>query len=208
MGDQDRRKVTLPSKTGEQIENHLPGTLVQIPGWLVGQQERGIAGEGARDGNALLFPSGEFPGSMVRAVTQSDLLKTRFGVGQRLGAVHSPNAQRHAHVLLCREFRQKVMLLPDVSDFAISKRGELRFGEPGNILMLVVYRPFSGSVETTDEVQQRTFSRSALAYYGNLFTGLDLEREIAKNYQIFVAGTIDLREVFYKYEWLGGQSSV
>jgi hypothetical protein len=208
MGDQDRRKVTPFAKIGKQIENHLPGTFVQIPGWLVGQKERRIAGESARDGNALLFPSGEFPGSMVRAVTQSDLLKTRFGVSQRLCAADSPNAQRHAYVLLCREFRQKVMLLPDVSDFAISKCGKLRFGEPGNILMLVVYRPFSGGVEAADEVQERTFPCSALAYYGNLFTGLDLERKIAKNYQIFIAGTIDLREVFYKNEWLWGQGLV
>ena len=94
------------------------------------------------------------------------------------------------------------MLLPYVSDFAISKRGELRFGEPDNILMFVVYRPVSRRVEATDEVQERTFSGSALAYYGNLFAGLDLEREIAKNHQILIAGTIDLREVFYKNEWL------
>ena len=100
------------------------------------------------------------------------------------------------------------MLLPDVSDFAISKCGKLRFGEPGNILMLVVYRPFSGGVEATDEVQERTFACSAFTDYCNLFTGLDLEREIAKNYQIFIAGAIDLREVFYEYEWLGGQASV
>ena len=94
------------------------------------------------------------------------------------------------------------MLLPDVSNFAIPKRGKLGFGELSNVLMLVVYRPFSGSVEATDEVQERAFSCAALAYYGNLFTRLDQEREIAKNYQIFVAGTIDLREVFYEYEWL------
>jgi hypothetical protein len=74
--------------------------------------------------------------------------------------------------------------------------------------MLVVYRPFSGGVEATDEVQERTFACSALAYYGDLFTGLDLEREIAKNYQILVAGTVDLREVFYKNEWLWGQGLV
>ena len=90
-----------------------------------------------------------------------------------------------------------MVLLPDVSDFAISKRGELGFGEPGNVLMLVVYRPFSRRVEATDEVQECTFSCSALAYYGNLFAGLDLERKISKNYQILIAGTVDLREVFY-----------
>ena len=193
MGDQDRRKVTPFAKIGEQIENHLPGSLVQISRWFVSQQQRRIAGEGARDGNALLLSSGEFPGPMIRAVTQSDLLETRFGVGKRLGAVHSPNAQRHTYVFFCRKFRQKVMLLPDIPDFAISKRGELRFGEPRNTPIFVVYRPFSRRVEAADEVQERTFPCSAFANYGNLFTGLDMEREAAKNYQVLIAGTIDLR---------------
>ena len=71
MGDQDRRQVTPFAKIGEQIENHLPGPLVQIAGRLVGQEQGRTACEGARDGNALLLPSGKFPGPMVRAITQS-----------------------------------------------------------------------------------------------------------------------------------------
>ena len=94
------------------------------------------------------------------------------------------------------------MLLPDIPDLAISKRGELRFGEPGNVLMFVVYRPFSGRVESTDEVQERTFACSAFADYRNLFPGLDMEREVAKNYQILIAGTIDLRQIFDANQWL------
>lgn len=101
-----------------------------------------------------------------------------------------------------------MMLLPDVSDFTIPKRGKLRFREPSNILMFVVYRPFSGRVESTDEVEQGALACSALADYGDLFTGLNLEREIAKNDQIFIAGTIDLRQILDTNEWLGSHSSV
>jgi hypothetical protein len=57
-------------------------------------------------------------------------------------------------------------------------------------------------------VQKRTFARSALTNYGNLFTGLDMERKVAKNYQIFIAGTIDLRQFFDTNQWLRGQDSV
>ena len=44
------------------------GALIQISGRFVGQQQRRIRRERARDGNALLLSAGKFTGTMVRAI--------------------------------------------------------------------------------------------------------------------------------------------
>ncbi len=77
MGDEDRRQVTPAAEIGEKVENQLAGALVQIAGRLVGEQQRGVAGEGARDGDALLLSSGKFSGAMFGAVGQPDFFEAR-----------------------------------------------------------------------------------------------------------------------------------
>jgi hypothetical protein len=42
MGDENRRKVTPFAKIAKQIENHVPGALVQVSGGLVGKQQRRV----------------------------------------------------------------------------------------------------------------------------------------------------------------------
>jgi len=55
MGDKDGRQVTLPPQIGKQPENHLACAFIEIPGGLVGQQQRRITRQRARNGNALHF---------------------------------------------------------------------------------------------------------------------------------------------------------
>jgi len=81
MGDEDRRQVAAAAQIGEEVENQLAGTLVQIAGWFVGEEQRGAGGEGARDGYALLLSSGKFSGAMVGAVRQADCFEAGQGVG-------------------------------------------------------------------------------------------------------------------------------
>jgi hypothetical protein len=59
----------------QQLQDVAAGGRVQVAGRLVGKQDRGIVGEGAGDGNALLLAAGQLRGIVVPAVGQADLLE-------------------------------------------------------------------------------------------------------------------------------------
>ncbi len=100
------------------------------------------------------------------------------------------------------------MLLPDIPDLAISKRGKLRFGECCDVLILVVYRPTGSGIESTDKVEKSTLTRSAFTYDSDLLTLRNLQIKIAKNHEIFIAGSINLGEFFDSDQRLWGQAPV
>jgi hypothetical protein len=55
---------------GQEIEDHLSGPEVQIPGWLVGQQNRGIGDQGTGKRDPLLFAPGQLSGTMPSACSK------------------------------------------------------------------------------------------------------------------------------------------
>src|ERR1700733_15499682 len=101
-----------------------------------------------------------------------------------------------------------MMLLPYIPDLTIAEFGALGFGEFRDVFMFVVYRPFGGGVETADEVKEGALPCSAFADDGNLFAGFDVEREVAKDDEIFVARAVHFGESFDADKWLGGQAIV
>jgi hypothetical protein len=101
-----------------------------------------------------------------------------------------------------------MMLLPHIPDLSIAEFRPLGFRELRDVFMFVVYRPFSGGVETADEVKEGTLPCSAFADDGNLFARFDFEGEVAEDDEIFVAGAVDFGEVFDADEWLLGQAIV
>ena len=100
------------------------------------------------------------------------------------------------------------MLLPDVADLAITEGRKPGFGKPSDIRTFVEYRAVGGFVETTDEVQESTLSSSAFTDDGDLFARRDFEVKVAKNYEIFVPGSVDFREFFDTNQWRWGQLTV
>ena len=68
----------------EQIHHRFAVARVEVAGRFVGQEDRRLAGEGARDGDALLLAAGELARQMFRAMRHADALE-RF-VRERLCA--------------------------------------------------------------------------------------------------------------------------
>ena len=153
-----------------------------------------MGGESAGNRNPLLFSSGELTSTVMSAIRKTYLLQTRPRLSRCPGAGFSPYPQRHAHVLFRRKFRQEMMLLPHIPDLAISKIRELMLGQSDNILIFVVYRPGAWCVEPADQMQEGTLAGAALTDDGNLLALGDLQRQIVKNDEIFVARAVDLRE--------------
>src|SRR5438067_12525328 len=107
MCDKKRRKISPPSNIFEQVENHLSSPFVQISGRFIGEEQWGIASQGARDGDALLLATRKFTRSVMCSIGQSDFRETRLRRRYRRRARQAANTQGHAHILLRREFGQE-----------------------------------------------------------------------------------------------------
>ena len=57
VSDQDRCELMGPVKTFQELENHLASPEIQVPCGFVGQQDGGVADQGAGEHDPLLFPS-------------------------------------------------------------------------------------------------------------------------------------------------------
>jgi hypothetical protein len=105
----------------EQVEHRLSRGRVEIAGRLVGEQEAGASGEGARDRHALLLAAGQSARSVRTPIGEADARQDLAGHPKRLRFRNSGDAVRHRDVLLGREFGQQVVELEDESDLLVSE---------------------------------------------------------------------------------------
>src|SRR5580700_2120086 len=75
--DHDRRALLM--QFAQQFEDRSARCGVQVPGRLVGHDQGGPAGEGARDGGALLLTAGKLIRPVPDTRTQSHPLDRRLG---------------------------------------------------------------------------------------------------------------------------------
>jgi hypothetical protein len=60
----------------DQVDDRAAGALVEIAGRLVGDEDRRIRRDSARDGDALLLAAGQLRGIMVEALAEADRLRS------------------------------------------------------------------------------------------------------------------------------------
>ena len=68
----------------QQVHHRLAALRIEVAGRLVGEQNDRLAGDGARDGDALLLSAGQLTGQMLRAMRHADALER---VGRRAAGV-------------------------------------------------------------------------------------------------------------------------
>ena len=85
----------------------------------------GLRDQGTGEGDTLLFAAGEFAGAMGGPAPKFDFVQPVLRGSEGLSLRFAPGKQRHGDVLQRGEFRQEVMELPDVADFAVAKSGGL-----------------------------------------------------------------------------------
>lgn len=71
VGDQDQRGAALFPQAEQQLDYLMPGALIQISRGFIGEKHPGLRGEGAGDGDTLLFAARELVGIMLKAGAQT-----------------------------------------------------------------------------------------------------------------------------------------
>ena len=68
VGGGDDGDAALFAELVEELDDLLAGVEVEVAGRLVGEDDGGVVGEGAGDGDALLLSAGKLVGAVVRNV--------------------------------------------------------------------------------------------------------------------------------------------
>src|SRR5580698_4346979 len=108
-----------------KAEDHVGSEAVEVAGGFIGEKKFGLRDQSTGDGDTLLLAAGEFAGAMRGPAPKFNFVQPVLRASEGLSLRFTPGQQRHRDVLQRGEFRQEVMKLPDVADFAVAKSGGL-----------------------------------------------------------------------------------
>ncbi len=160
MGDHDDGHAELRSEFAEEREDGFAGGGIEIAGGLVGEKNFRAIDEGAGDGDALLFATGEFRGAVAEAVREANALEGFADAGGTLGAVDLGQAKWQLDIFFERHAREKVERLEDHSNGVAAVAGEIEGIERGDIPAVGKDGAGSGAIQAGDEIEERGFSRT------------------------------------------------
>ena len=131
MRDNDQRCAHLGAAGEQQVDDAVAGGGIEIAGRLVGEDQAGVRGDGAGDGDALLFAAGKLGGIMRDAVAKADGFELRVGTGARIG--HSRQLHRRRDIFQRGHRWQQMEGLKDNSDASPAGAGKSVFVHRGEI---------------------------------------------------------------------------
>src|SRR5688572_223366 len=97
VGDHDQG-APLTSQLLEQVQDVLAARGVEVAGGLVGQDQVGLAGQGAGDGDPLHLPARELGRLVLHAVGEADLLEELLDSRAPRGRRQATEEQRQLNV--------------------------------------------------------------------------------------------------------------
>jgi hypothetical protein len=161
----------------EQLEDLAARLRVEVAGRLVGEDDRRLRHERARDRDTLLLAARKLGGPVRQAVVEADPLHQLC----ELGAVRllTGDRERQEDVLLRGQHGKQVEELEDEADVLAPDTRDLvvrELAEPGSCDRdEAARRP----VERGQDVHQRRLARARGAHDRRELAGLDLERDAA-----------------------------
>jgi len=132
MCDEHQSRTTLALERENEIDDRAAGGLVEIAGRFVGDEDRRVRCDGARDGDALLLAAGKLGRIVVHAMAEPDI--AQFGLGPAEGVDMPGQLERQSHVLARRHGRHEMEGLEDDADMPTAEDGEPILVERAQIL--------------------------------------------------------------------------
>ncbi len=131
----------------------MGGLLIKVTGGFVAEQDVRAAGEGARDGDALLFTAGQLVRVMPGARGQTDLLEFVFGFGAGVGV--TGQFQWQHDVFQRRQARQQLEGLKHEADLLTAQSRAAVFIETVEVGIIQQYAAAGRCIETGEQAEQR-----------------------------------------------------
>ncbi len=147
----------------------MPGLGVELAGGLVGDEQGGVVGEGAGDGDPLLLAAGEFAGPLGRVVGEADEGQQQLDALLAFAGVRAAQPQRDADVLGGAEDGDEAEGLEDEADVVAAQGEQALLVEAGEVAAVDVDPSPVGGVQAADDVEQGGLARSRAPLEGDEF---------------------------------------
>ena len=135
---------------------------VEVAGRLVGENQRRLIDQRARNRDALLLPARQLIRMMVRALAEAHRFQRGHGARVPLGRFHRlvRVEQRQLDVIERRGARQQVEPLKHEPDLVVAHFGELVAAELGDVASVEEILAARRMIEAAEDVHQRRLARA------------------------------------------------
>ncbi len=172
----------------ERLEHELRRVGIEIPGRLVGQHDRRLIDQRARDGDALLLAAGELRGLVVNAVLEAERNEQALRLRACAAPMRAGDHRRQGHVVERIELGQEMMKLVDETDlraaqlgaFAVSK---LPGGDAGD-----EHLPIAWPLKQAGRMQQGGFARAGRPDEADDLPRVQFKVHAVQHVQFVIAG--------------------
>ena len=178
----------------QQLHHRVAVLRVEVAGGLVGEQDRGLAHEGAGHRHALLLTARELARQVLRAMGHAHPLEGLVHPLLALGGLHAAVGEGQLDVLVDREVADEVEALEDEPDLAVADAGPL--GE-----VEVRHRPgvedvgaAGGRVEQAQDREQRRLAAARRPRDRHVLAFLDVQVDPRQGVGLDLVGEEDLGE--------------
>jgi acyl-CoA thioesterase-1 len=185
--DHDHRRALLAIHGEEQVKDCAAGGAIEIASGLVGEEDGRFEGEGAGEGDALLFAAGKLHGVVIEAALEADAVQEFAGAiaGSGIGAREFHGQE---HVLLGGERGNQVVGLEDETDLAAPQERHFVLAQMRNLLAIQNYLSRSRRIEAGQQTEQGAFTAAGGSHdRGELAPG-NLEIDAFENFDPVRAG--------------------
>ena len=147
-------------QAAQQCNDLLPGLGVKVSCGFVGQNDAGIVGQGAGDGDALLLAARELGRLMVVSVAEADDIQKLHAACDPVVGGCSGEDSRQGNILQGRHNRNQVEGLEDIADRMAPQVGQLSGIKLGHVDIVDEHAAAVGLVQAADGVEEGGFPRA------------------------------------------------
>src|SRR5258708_8450482 len=130
MCHQNRRGSTFTRKRAHQVERGRAGGAVEVPGWLISEQQLRVAPQSAGDRDSLALTPRQPVRRMTSAALQANIVKRGKRPSRGIATPYAPHQQRDHHVLFCAQPVAQPEVLENEPELATPVLERLPPGEP------------------------------------------------------------------------------
>jgi hypothetical protein len=119
-----------------EIKHLISVCCIEVSGGLIGQQEAGVGGQRARDGNPLQLTAGQLIRKMMLTVAEVHSVQHLLGSGTGPARRLPGDTKRKRHVVASVQLVEQVVVLKNESYEAVPQPRTIFAVEPANFLSI------------------------------------------------------------------------
>ncbi len=196
--DEDDGDAALAIELLEDVHDLDARARIEVSGRLVGEDDRRLVDERARDRDALLLTARQLVRKVVKALAEADDLERLHGAAVTLGRLHLRPAvveQGQLDVVERRGPRQQVEALEHEPDLLVADDGQLVLRHARDVLAVEEVVAARGAVEAPEDVHQRRLAGPRRSRDGDELAGLDVHVRAAQRADDHFADRVGLDQI-------------